>query len=341
MNNTKRVDILYKDLHSDMFTTSHATRASQMSSMTSMISMLREEIICSPIGENNFNKVRNNPMHYHDFIEIFWLHSFSGKMDITIDGRDFELKRGRMTILPMVLPHCLNTAYAGSSGQRPNFTLEVLKKHIGDKALALFFDWAYLRPWVHDGNLNRLTLKIPEESQFYFNRITNELSAASSRAAAEQLKRDSKLIDAYNAELIGLLKEFSAKLAPLFYASCSERELKAFEKYRPPMLAALNYIDEHLTEQITLSDMCNITGFGTTRFSIIFREIMRLSLTEYINFTRMRKARYLIVNTDIKISEIGKMCGFNSPIYFDRVFKSHTGCTPKIYRNEYILEWQE
>ncbi len=311
-----------------------------MASMASMISYLRNEIACYEIGKN-FNKLRNNPLHYHDFIEIFWLHSFSEKMDITIGGRDFELKRGQMTILPMVVPHCLNSVYDGSEGRRLNFTLEALKEHVGDEALALFFDWAHLRPWVHGGSLNRLTLKIPEESQFYFNRLTNEFFDASCRAASEQLKRNSKLIDKYNAELIELLKEFSAKLAPIFYASCSERDMKAFEKYRPPMLAALNYIDEHLTEQIKLSDLCELVGLGMTRFSIVFREIMRLSPTEYINFTRMRKARYLIINTDMKLSEIGKMCGFNSAIYFDRVFKSHTGCTPSVYRSEYVLEWQE
>ncbi|MBR5449176.1 MAG: hypothetical protein IKV43_04220, partial [Clostridia bacterium] len=69
-----------------------------MSPIASGISALRDEIACHPIGDRNFNKIRNNPLHYHDFIEIFWLHSFSEKMDITIANRDFELKRGRMTI---------------------------------------------------------------------------------------------------------------------------------------------------------------------------------------------------------------------------------------------------
>lgn len=340
MISTKNVDKLYKDLHSDMFTTHHAPGGAQLSPIASMITALRDEIACYPIGERNFNKIRNNPLHYHDFIEIFWMHSFSSKMDITIANRDFELKGGRMTIIPMALPHCLNAAAEGSTGQRPNFTLEALRRHVGEDALALFFDWAYLRPWVHGGNLNRLTLKIPEESQFYFNRLTNELEAASRRAASEQLKRGSEVMDEYNAQLADVLREFSSRLYPIFYASCSERELKAFEKYRPPMLAVLNYIEEHLTEQIKLSDLCKITGWATTRFSIVFREIMKLSPTEYINFVRMRKARYLIINTDMKLSEVGEMCGFNSTIYFDRVFKSHTGCTPKVYRNEYILEWQ-
>lgn len=340
VDSAKKLDILHNNIRSELFTTVHAADNAQIGCMSSMLSIQRNEIACYEIGKN-FNKIRHNPLHYHDYIEIFCLHSFSEKVNITINDRDFDLKGGQMTIVPMLLPHCLNSVCTGSSGRRLNFTLEALKKHVGDEALALFFDWAYLRPWVHGSDLTHLTLKIPEESQLYFNRLMNELFDASNRAASEHLKRSSKLIDEYNAAVAEILHKLSAEFALIFYDSCTEHERKAFEKYRAPMLAVLNYIDAHLTERIKLSDLCKISGFGMTRFSTVFHEIMKLSPTEYINFTRIRKARFLVVNTDIRFSEIGRMCGFNSLDYFGRVFKSHTGCPPKVYRNEYLLEWQE
>ena len=340
MNSAKKLDILHNDIRSELFTTVHAADNAQIACMSVMISIQRNEMACYEIGKN-FNKIRHNPLHYHDYIEIFCLHSFSEKVNITINGCDFDLKGGQMTIIPMLLPHCLNSVCTGSSGLRPMFTLEALKKHVGNEALALFFDWAYLRPWLHGGDVTHLTLEIPKESQFYFDCLINELFDASDHAQSEQLKRGSKLIDEHNAAVAEALHKFSEMFALIFYDSCTEYERKIFEKYRAPMLAVLDYIDEHLAEQIKLSDLCRISGFGVTRFSTVFHEIMKLSPTEYINFTRIRKARFLVVNTDISLSEIGRMCGFNSLDYFGRVFKSHTGCPPKIYRNEYLLEWQE
>jgi len=328
---------MHKELTQDLFTTRH----SQLASLSVMLSQTHAEVNSHRIGDGFFSGPRHNPIHYHDFFEIFWLHSYSKTMDIIINNRPFTLKGGQMAILPMALRHCLTSVAPGSNGQRLNFSFEFLRKAIGIEAQQLFFNLANIRPWVHNGNLHRLILTFPEDIQLQLNRLTNELEEISNLAKKEQLNRASVLIDTYNAELEKRFRNFYLVFLKCFYSLCSEQELKAFDKYSLPLIRVINYVEDHLTEQIKLSDVCDLVGLKSTRFSTVFREIVGFSLVDYINFMRSRKARFLLLNTDTKISEIGEMCGFNSPIYFDRIFKINTGCTPKMFRTEYILEWQE
>jgi len=340
MNNPQKLTEFFEDLASQIFTCGSDDNIAHLAPISLMFSMPRVEIGCHPIGDSNFNKPHQNALHYHDFIELFWLHSLPDKLGITIGDHNSELKHGHIVALPMRMQHRLGQSLNQKLGYKIDFTLEVLKNHVGNKALELFFDFAYIRPWVNGGNANAFILSVPEDSRFALNQLVKEIEAASNRAGAEQLKRNSNILEKYNKELVEFLCEFSARFSPIFYSSCTKRELKVFEKYRPPMLAVLDYIDTHLTEQIKLADICELVGLGTSRFSILFRDIMKFSLIEYINFIRLRKSRYLLSNTNLKITEVSELCGFNSPIYFERIFKAQTGCSPKAYRTEYILEWQ-
>ena len=65
----------------------------------------------------------------------------------------------------------------------------------------------------------------------------------------------------------------------------------------------------------------------------LFREIIGTSPLQYMQKLRIQYAAELIVDTDLTISEIAQLSGFNSPMYFSRVFKKHTNISPIEYRN--------
>jgi AraC-like DNA-binding protein len=57
-------------------------------------------------------------------------------------------------------------------------------------------------------------------------------------------------------------------------------------------------------------------------------------VNDYILDTRIKKAKYLLLNTQLSVAEIAYACGFSSPAYFSTVFKSRSRQTPKTFREQ-------
>lgn len=68
--------------------------------------------------------------------------------------------------------------------------------------------------------------------------------------------------------------------------------------------------------------------------SRIFREVTGLSVGEYANIVRVKKAQRLLVHGDYSVTEISERLGFESITYFERIFRRYTGHTPLGYRRE-------
>src|SRR5690606_18678466 len=63
------------------------------------------------------------------------------------------------------------------------------------------------------------------------------------------------------------------------------------------------------------------------------KAILGLSISDHINEIRLEKAKELLGDISIPISEIAFEVGFSSPGYFSTVFKNKYGVTPNRYRN--------
>ena len=62
-----------------------------------------------------------------------------------------------------------------------------------------------------------------------------------------------------------------------------------------------------------------------------FKKITDIGLNDYINITRVSAAEKLLRQTELSVTEIATMCGFNASNYFAAVFKKINGITPKKY----------
>ncbi len=97
--------------------------------------------------------------------------------------------------------------------------------------------------------------------------------------------------------------------------------------------AVLRYIDEHLSEEIRLSDLSQLVFLNPNYFIRCFKSRFGMSPMEYILLTRVNRAKYYLQTTLKPIKDISAICGFSTVYYFDRIFKRYTGLTPTIYRN--------
>ena len=103
-------------------------------------------------------------------------------------------------------------------------------------------------------------------------------------------------------------------------------------KSNPSMCAALTYIDNNITQHITLQDVAAAAMLSPSYFSASFKRYTGYSLIDYTNAKRVRLASKLLLNdTNISISEIAMRVGFNNMSNFNRAFRKYIGCTPSEY----------
>lgn len=92
---------------------------------------------------------------------------------------------------------------------------------------------------------------------------------------------------------------------------------------------AVQYLHNHYQEQISLSDMAKISCLSTEYFCRIFKEEMGQNFSSYLMILRLKKARELLLGTDLKIHKVASMVGYETAGYFSKIYKKYYGITPE------------
>jgi len=94
-----------------------------------------------------------------------------------------------------------------------------------------------------------------------------------------------------------------------------------------------DYLLEHYWEVVTLDRLANELRYSKNHLCKVFKGASGITISEYNNFLKIRKAYDLVCYTDAQISEIAKACGFSSVHYFSRTFRKYVGMAPSQFRN--------
>ena len=84
--------------------------------------------------------------------------------------------------------------------------------------------------------------------------------------------------------------------------------------------------------QLTLKDLALQLGFSPSYLSVLIKKKLGLPFQEYLIQERMKKAKLLLLTTDLKIYEIADQVGFEDMNYFSQRFKQVVGVTPRQYK---------
>ncbi|WP_159471439.1 AraC family transcriptional regulator [Dyadobacter sp. 3J3] len=104
------------------------------------------------------------------------------------------------------------------------------------------------------------------------------------------------------------------------------------------IIESINYINTNLSENLTVNDLAERAGQNKDYFSRIFQEHTASRPLSYIQQKRVEKAQFLIITTDLSLSQIASDTGFESLSYFSRIFKNITGQTPGSYgKNDHTI----
>jgi two-component system response regulator YesN len=96
------------------------------------------------------------------------------------------------------------------------------------------------------------------------------------------------------------------------------------------------YIEDHLSEDLSLAKLGELVYYNPTYLSRFFKQETGTTVLAYINRARVNKAKELLEQSQMKISEIALAVGYSSPQYFTHFFKRETGFSPQEYRDALI-----
>ena len=103
----------------------------------------------------------------------------------------------------------------------------------------------------------------------------------------------------------------------------------------------LNYINEHLAEELTLESLSERAKFSPIYFHKLFKASTGKNLHEYVEEQRLRKAIDLLLSTEMTLAQIAYECGFSSQSYFSYAFKKKMKMTPREYAKHMFLKYEK
>lgn len=102
--------------------------------------------------------------------------------------------------------------------------------------------------------------------------------------------------------------------------------------YRVRIRPALSYIEQHLSEKITVHDVCRLLNFSYHHFIKLFHKTVGLTFTEYLHYRRIKQAERMLLTENMNLAQIGEAIGIPSSAQFHKLFRRYHGCSPKEYR---------
>jgi len=128
-------------------------------------------------------------------------------------------------------------------------------------------------------------------------------------------------------EITEILLHYTENISEKIFSYQGVRHFSAIRK-------AERFIWENYTRKLSLQEIAGVSGLSAPYFSTIFKEEMGENLSNYLNRLRVEKAATILITTNIPISEIARICGFEDQSWFSKIFKNNTGLTPGKYRDQ-------
>lgn len=128
--------------------------------------------------------------------------------------------------------------------------------------------------------------------------------------------------------IVGLLTVFADHIALV----CNQILVQQQNAEPPVIQRAKEYIEERQAEDLSLGQVAKAVNTSTFHFCKMFRKATGLTFTDYVSRVRIEKAKNLLLNPNLRVSEIAYEVGFQSLTHFNRVFKKISGQSPTQFR---------
>ena len=102
----------------------------------------------------------------------------------------------------------------------------------------------------------------------------------------------------------------------------------------PMITKAKSFIREHHAEDLSLPQVAQFSNASSFHFCKLFKRATGLTFTNFLSRVRIERSKNLLINPQLRVSEIAYEVGFQSLTHFNRVFQKILGQSPTEYRQK-------
>ncbi len=252
------------------------------------------------------------PWHYHPEFELIYIEKSEGTL-IVGDCID-KFTDGDMIFLGSNVPHVMkneDTYYQ----KNPNLSViarvvHFRKEILGNTLLDL--------PEFH-----RLKVFLKNSTRGYRIHGKTKLELASLLENLHRSKGSQRII--LLLQILDILSH-SEEISELASKAFAEN----FKKSSNPKLYKIyEYVSKNFQQKIDLDSAAKVANLSKTAFCRFIKAKTNKTFSEFLNEIRINYAKKLLTEGKLSMAQIAYECGFNSPSYFNKQFKNHTGKTPQ------------
>lgn len=243
-------------------------------------------------------------IHWHSTLELIYIPE--GEYEVYDENGNYMAQAGGLIIFPPSKPHAIRAVSAKSEYWSIHFSLELItmsKKH--------FFQQEFVEP-LYTASLQMPRYLAPEQVTGPMRQALFDLTHSK-----ERWKQFQSLMFLC-AQLMPLCKR-TENTHPIPAGHAAIRE-------------CVRYIETNYTNKLTLEELANHVHLHPNYLSSLFRKDTGQSIFDFLIHLRVYKARRLLLNPQLSVSQVAELTGFNSADFFCRKFKQIVGTTPNAYR---------
>lgn len=252
-------------------------------------------------------------LHWHDEIEFFYMDK--GCAILIIDDQQYNVHEGEAILIPPNLLH--------------------MAKRLNDKECsfyALVFDQILIKEAYTNATYNRFIQPLFINGYQCILKLTNETSW---QKEALQLLND--IFKHMNDDISSWELKFHGTLYIIWYLIYKNyiSNINISDIYKRLSLklsTSIEWIHLNYMNDITLSELAAKSHISKSVFCRYFKQLTGFTPFHYLTRYRIAKCCELLSCTDMKITDVANICGFNNISYFNREFLKHAHMSPTSYK---------
>lgn len=257
-------------------------------------SVTAKKLLLYPTHIGFFQYKPNYSLRRSNFHNFLIMLILDGECDLKLNEQTFHAEKGSLIFIDCYSPHEYKSSY-------------------GWKALWLHFDGSIARNYYDYLFQKYGNIIMPTEFHTIYSEMNEILNIFKSGDAINEIEISQKITCILNR-----LLDISPNNTLISHS---------------PIKDAVSYINEHFAEPLSLKDLSEKACLSPFYFTRVFTKETGMTPYQYLIFTRISAAKFLLKSTAFSIKEIGFQCGFTNVSSFCSAFKKWEGQTPGDYRS--------
>ncbi|MFC6230026.1 helix-turn-helix domain-containing protein [Paenibacillus allorhizosphaerae] len=259
---------------------------------------------------------------------LFWI-VLDGTLTVHLDGKPFRAEKGDLVIFP---PNVTFGLHPRDDAKDIHYLSLCADLKIGGLDLVHLYELPVISSHLSSPSLPSL-ISIWKRSVTVFEQL-GELVAARAASPQQNAMPERAVIShtdisvqyfGLHAELFQWLHHFLLLMRPYL-----PDEPLLFD---PRIVKACDYIQQRLGQPIRLEELAKHVHVSQSHFSHLFYKSLGLSPIEYVQKSRIQRAKELLMNSSYTIKEIAEKTGYSEQSQLSRAFRKAEGISPFRYRH--------